>query len=118
MDEEVFSSKGEPSKLSEEEMIEEGKAAAILAYIPFMCFIPLIKMKDNSFALRHGKQGLLLLIVEILAIVFLLPKISELFWTAVVILCVIFALVGILYALQGKTWKIPYIGDFADRLKI
>jgi uncharacterized membrane protein len=119
MDEETFStSKGEPTKLSEAEMIEEGKAAAILAYIPFMCFVPLIKMKDNSFAVKHGKQGLLLLIVEILAIVFLLPKISELFWTAVVILCVIFALVGILYALQGKTWKMPYIGDFADKLKI
>ena len=46
--------------LSEEEMIEEGRAAAILGYVPFLCFIPLIRMRHNKFAYRHGKQGLFL----------------------------------------------------------
>ena len=40
----------------EEAMIEEGKAAAILGYVPFLCFIPLIKMRDNPFAFRHGNR--------------------------------------------------------------
>ena len=43
------------SYANEEEMIEEGKAAAILGYVPFLCFIPLIKMRHNKFAFRHGK---------------------------------------------------------------
>jgi fumarate reductase subunit D len=98
--------------------VEEGKVGAILAYIPFMCFVPLIKMRDNPFAVKHGKQGLILFVLEIIAVVFLLPKISDLFWGMVVVLCLVFALVGIFYALQGRTWKIPFIGDFEEKIKI
>lgn len=117
MTEEFFSS-GETGKEDEQKKTEEGKAAAILGYIPFMCFVPLIKMKDNPFAVNHGKQGLILFVIEILAVLFLLPKISDFFWSAVIILCVILALVGILNAVQGKSFKIPYIGDWADKMRI
>jgi len=106
------------SSRSEEEMIQEGKAAAILGYIPFMCFVPLIKMKDNPFAVKHGKQGLVLFFIEIIAVIFLLPKISELFWGMVIVLCLVAALSGILYALQGKEWKIPLVGELGDKLKL
>jgi fumarate reductase subunit D len=99
-------------------MIEEGKAAAILGYIPFMCFVPLVKMKDNPFAFRHGKQGLVLFIIEIIAVIFLLPKISDLVWTVVLVLCLAAAVAGVVFSLQGQEWKIPLIGDWADKLKI
>lgn len=118
MEEPKDSSEKTQKDQEEQKMIEEGKTAAIFGYIPFLCFIPLIKMKDNPFALKHGKQGLILFLIEIIAVVFLLPKISDLFWTAVLILCLVFVLLGILYVLQGKTWKIPYIGDLAEKLKI
>ena len=103
---------------TKKKMIEEGKAAAILGYIPFMCFVPLVKMKDNPFALRHGKQGLVLFIIEIIAVIFLLPKISDLVWGMVLVLCLAAAVAGIIFALQGQEWKIPFIGDLADKLKI
>ena len=67
---------------TKKKMIDEGKAAAILGYIPFMCFVPLVKMKDNPFAFRHGKQGLVLFIIEIIAVIFLLPKIN-LLWSVI-----------------------------------
>jgi len=102
----------------EKEMIEEGKAAAILGYVPFMCFVPLIKMKDNPFAVKHGKQGLILFIIEIVAIIFLLPKISDLFWGMVIVLCLASAVAGIYFAIQGKDWRIPFMGDLADKIKI
>ena len=105
-------------KEKENEMIEEGKTAAVLGYVPFMCFVPLIKMKDNPFALKHGRQGFILFIVEIIAIIFLLPKISDLFWGMVILLCVASAVAGILFAIQGKDWKIPFLGDLADKIKI
>ena len=98
--------------------IEEGKAAAILAYVPFMCFVPLVKMRQNQFALKHGKQGLILFLVEIVALIFLLPKISDLFWGFVIIACLALALAGILYAVQGREWKIPFLGDLADKFRI
>lgn len=104
---------------SEENLIvEEGKAAAILGYIPFLCFVPLIKMRDNPFAVRHGKQGLLLFLIEIVAVFFLFDVISETFWGMVLILAAVVAVVGILYAIQGREFTIPFIGEHADRFKI
>jgi fumarate reductase subunit D len=127
MSEQIFSSDEEKTKgpaeaeidaEKEKEMIEEGKAAAILGYVPFMCFVPLIKMKDNPFAVKHGKQGLILFVIEIIAVIFLLPKISDLFWGMVIVLCLASAVSGIYFAVQGKDWKIPFIGDLADKIKI
>jgi fumarate reductase subunit D len=99
-------------------MVEEGKAAAMLGYIPFMCFVPLVKMKDNPFALKHGKQGLLLFIIEMVAVIFLLPKIGDLLWGAVIVLCLAAAVAGVFFALQGQEWKVPFIGHWADKFKI
>ena len=108
----------QPEAIDPVQEIEEGKTAAILAYVPFMCFVPLVKMKHNRFALRHGKQGLVLFLIEIIALIFLLPKISDLFWGFVIIACLAVAVTGILYAVQGRDWKIPFIGDLADKFKI
>lgn len=102
----------------QEKMIQDGKAAAILGYIPFMCFVPLIKMRDNPFALKHGKQGLLLFALEIIAIIFLFPRISQLFWGMILILCLVSAAAGIVYATQGKDWEIPFIGELGNKLKL
>jgi uncharacterized membrane protein len=104
--------------LNEEEMIEEGRAAAILGYVPFLCFIPLIRMRHNKFAYRHGKQGLFLFFIEILAVFFMIDVISNLFWGVLLILAVGSAIFGIIYAIQGKEFTIPFIGDTADKLKI
>ncbi|MDH4222885.1 MAG: DUF4870 domain-containing protein [candidate division Zixibacteria bacterium] len=110
--------KAENKGLTEEEIIREGKAAAVLGYIPFMCFVPLVKMKDNPYALKHGKQGLLLFFIEILAVFFLLPRISQLFWGMVAVLCLVAAFAGIFNALQGKEWKIPFVGELGDKFKL
>ncbi len=112
------SAQPETDEAARKKMIEEGKAAAMLGYIPFMCFVPLIKMKDNPFAFQHGKQGLILFIIEIIAVIFLLPKISDLIWTVVLVLCLAAAVAGIIFSLQGQDWKIPFIGDLADKIKI
>ncbi|HVP35818.1 MAG TPA: hypothetical protein VMT04_02370 [Terriglobales bacterium] len=110
--------KTDGSDQSQEKMIQEGKAAAILGYIPFMCFVPLTRMRDNPFALKHGKQGLILFVLEILAIIFLFPRISQLFWGMILILCLVSAAAGIIYSTQGKDWKIPFVGELGDRLKL
>jgi uncharacterized membrane protein len=100
------------------DLIEEGKAAAILGYIPFMCFVPLVKMRENPFAVKHGKQGLILFVIEIIAAIFLLPEINFIFWGLVILLCLAAAAAGIFFALQGQDWKIPFIGDLADKIKL
>jgi len=108
----------ETEKLSEEQEIEEGRAAALLAYVPFMCFVPLLKMRHNRFAVRHGKQGLILFLVEILALIFYLPFVSQHFWAFVLILALLASFYGILQVLQGRDWKLPFLGELADRIKL
>ncbi len=98
--------------------IEEGKAAALLAYVPFMCFVPLIKMRHNRFALRHGKQGLILLLIELLAVIFYLPFVSQHFWAFVLILALAASVYGVLQVLQGREWELPYIGRWADKIRL
>lgn len=102
----------------EEKEIEEGKAAALLAYIPFLCFVPLIKMRDNRYAVEHAKQGLVLLMLEIVAAVLLVPRISMTLWQIVLVCCLGLAVAGVVQVLQGRWFKIPLIGDFAEKLKI
>ena len=102
----------------EEKEIDEGKAAALLAYIPFLCFVPLIKMRDNRYAVAHGKQGLVLLLIELVAAVLLVPRISTLIWQLVLVASLGAAIYGVINVLQGRWAKLPLIGDFAERLKV
>ena len=101
------------------EEIEEGRAAAILAYVPFGCFIALVRFRDNSFAVRHGKQGLMLTFFEFLAGLFLIPRLSEYFWVTVVFACLASTVMGIYNALQGREWVVPIVGQwFEEHLDI
>jgi len=101
------------------EEIEEGRAAAILAYVPFGCFIALVRFRGNSFAVRHGKQGLMLTFFEFLAGLFLIPRLSEYFWVTVVFACLASTVMGIYNALQGREWVVPIVGQwFEERLDI
>lgn len=95
--------------------VEEGRGAAILAYVPFGCFVALVRHRDNAFAVKHGKQGLLLTFLELLAGLFLIPRLSEYFWVTVVFACLASAVTGIYFALQGRDWTIPIIGEWFEK---
>jgi fumarate reductase subunit D len=97
---------------------EERRMAAVMAYIPFLCFVPLIKMRDDKYAYFHARQGLVLLFFEIIAFIFSFPHLSQLFWTAMIIGCIGAAIAGIIFAIQGKTHRLPIIGDLADKLRM
>jgi fumarate reductase subunit D len=97
---------------------EERRMAAIMAYIPFLCFIPLIKMRDDPYAYFHARQGLVLFFIEVIAFIFSFPHLSQLFWTVMIVACIGAAVAGIIFAIQGKMYKLPIIGDLADRLRM
>ena len=88
---------------------QEGRLAAIMSYIPFLCFIPLLNMKHNDEARFHARQGVML---------FLIDRISNFVFTAVLIVAVAFSIAGIYFALQGKNYRLPIIGDLAEKFKL
>jgi len=47
--------------------VQDAKFFAAVGYINILCFVPLFLKKDNKFAQFHGKQALVLFILEIAA---------------------------------------------------
>ncbi|HUU45818.1 MAG TPA: hypothetical protein VM118_08795 [Acidobacteriota bacterium] len=105
--------------MTREEIVDEGRGPAILAYVPFGCFVALLHYRENPFAIRHARQGLLLTLLEVLAALFLIPRLSEYFWVTVVFACLASVIVGIYHAVQGKEWTIPFVGKwFEERVNV
>ena len=96
---------------------DEGRIAAIMAYIPILCFVPLLNMRENKEAMFHARQGVLLFIIELIALLFLIDGISDLVFKGVLLLAIALSVVGVYFAFQGKNYKLPIIGDLADKSK-
>ena len=92
--------------------INANKVMAILAYIGILVLIPLFAAKDSKFARFHTNQGLLLFIVALIAGA--ISKVSVIGFIGAIVgfLCFIFAIIGIVYAAQGKAKELPFIGKY------
>ena len=93
------------------EVQDPDKVAAILAYVPFLCFYALFFRKDNAFAFHHGKQGLALFVVELAAVVLR----WNVLWNVVLILIGAIAIWAMVLALRGEEFRIPVISDILDQ---
>ena len=91
---------------------QDEKVLAAIAYIWVLCLVPLLTKKDSEYCQFHAKQGLVLFIASFAVMVLgMIPILGWLIilplgWIAIVILSIL----GIVNALQGKRWKMPYLG--------
>ena len=97
---------------------EEGRMAAIMSYIPFLCFLPLLNMKENKEAQFHARQGFILFLIEIIAVLFLVDGISQFVFQAILIVAAALSVAGVYFALQGKNYKLPIISDLVEKSKL
>lgn len=97
---------------------DDARIAAVMAYVPFLCFIPLLNMRDNKEAQFHARQGVVLFLLELLAGLFLIDGIADFVFKAVLVAAVAFSVAGVYFALQGKKFRLPVIGDLADKTKL
>ncbi len=116
MDEEKVNSEETPIEVTTEpieetEVQEPDKVAAILAYVPFLCFYALFFKKDNAFAYHHGKQGLALFFVELAAVILR----WNVLWNVVLILIGATAVWAMVMALRGEEFRIPVVSDVLDQ---
>lgn len=94
--------------------VEENGVIAAFSYIWAFCFIPLIFRRKSKLAQFHGKQGLLLFAAEILLSWFFpIPIIG---W-ALGFIVMLLAILGVVNALSGNFWEMPFLGKYAKKLK-
>jgi uncharacterized membrane protein len=106
--------------------IEENKVLAAISYLGILVLIPLLMKKESKFVKEHAKQGLVLFIAEIVLwivdlIFAFIPVlgliISILIWIVLVAIGIV-SIIGLIYALQGKFWKMPLVYDWAQSFKL
>lgn len=83
---------------------------AALSYVWIISIIMMIIKKDDQFVVFHAKQGLVLFIASFIGVI---PVIGWFIWIVVVI----FEIIGFIKALSGERYKIPVIGDIAEKIK-
>ena len=100
--------------------IQSNKVMGILAYISWLVLIPLFGARESKFSRFHCNQGIVLAVAEVIAAVVLgildgLPLIGWIFSIAGSLLglfCLLFAVLGIINAANGKAKELPIIGKF------
>jgi uncharacterized membrane protein len=107
----------ENKNVDQNEEIKDAQFFAAIGYISFLCFVPLVLKRENSFAQFHGKQALVLLILEVAAsILKVVPALGDLVFTIAFVVLGIFSLIGITKVLMGERWEIPVVNEIASRM--
>ena len=103
--------------------IRNNKLMAAFAYMGILVLIPIFAAKESKFARFHARQGLLLLMAEIIFSVcyctlsFIVLSVSWRLYSIVRIagmvsyVFLVLAVIGISNAVSGRVKKLPVIGD-------
>lgn len=94
--------------------VSDDRVFATMSYLWALCLIPLLMKRGNAFIQGHAKQGFLLFLFEI--VMWVLMFIPPLYFIGMLV-AVVFSIIGILHALQGKEWEMPVLGVYAKKLK-
>jgi len=95
--------------------IESSRLVAALSYIWILFLIPLLLKRDSKFAQFHAKQGLVLFVIELIAtLIMWIPLVGWLLFVIIIIL----AVAGVIRAYNGEWWKMPYIYNWSEKIKI
>lgn len=91
--------------------IEENRVLAAISYLWIISIIILVIKKDSKFATFHAKQGLILFIAAL--IISWIPVVA---WI-LNILILVAIIIGLTKALDRQWYKLPLIGDLAEKIK-
>lgn len=96
--------------------IDDDRIFAVMAYLFILVFVPLTIRRNDPFVLFHVKQGLVILVGFVLAVI--ATYWSNAFGSLLFLLLLIANVLGLVQALSGRRWKIPLIGDIAHRFTL
>ena len=97
--------------------IADGKVMSILAYIWILFFLPLVGCPQSRFGRFHANQGLLVLICGVIVglistiLGLILPVLGAIIGGILGLVNLVFVILGILNAAQGRAKELPLIGS-------
>ena len=97
----------------------EGKLYAAIGYLSFLFFVPLFLKRDNKFTQFHGRQALVLFILETAAFMLVVvPFVGEVTFRLACFVFGIFSLAGIVKVLMHEYWEMPVIHQIASKITL
>jgi uncharacterized membrane protein len=94
-------------------------ALAVIAYIGILAVISYLLAKDDSYVKFHARQGLVLLIIEVIVwVVFSTFWMLWPLWQIVNLAVLVLSILGIINAAQGKEKELPLVGRFASHIPV
>lgn len=107
------------------EDVENNKVMGILAYFGILFLIPLLAAKDSQYARFHTNQGIVLFIFSVALNIIgngisfvisvtsfgILSFVGTLITGLIGLVCLAFAIVGIVNSCSGEPKKLPIIGN-------
>jgi len=96
--------------------VEDNKIIASLSYIFILCLVPLFLKRKSAYAQFHARQGLTIAVAWFaLWVIGIVPVLGWLIAFFGNILLMIVSIIGIIKALNGEEWKIPYIYEWSKK---
>ncbi len=97
--------------------IDSAKALSAICYVlPIIVLVPLIQ-KDNSYALFHARQVLIMVVLLLgISVLALVPVVGWCFFgPASFVAWLTFAVIGVMNSINGRAQMLPLIGVYGER---
>lgn len=108
---------------------EQDKIMLVLAYFGIFGLIPFLTVKDSPYVRWHARQGLVLLGAEVVVeiglavlgmvmgmIVHVFAPLFGCLSALVALAYIAVAILGMVKAVGGQRWKVPVVGDLAEKM--
>lgn len=92
--------------------VSRSRSVSLLAYIPFLFFLPLVVCPDSRFGKFHANQGLVLFLVWTIigTLLHMIPFIGGLLGKVFALPMLLLMVCGMLRAYGGRAVPLPFIG--------
>ncbi|MBF0355844.1 MAG: hypothetical protein HQL43_11475 [Alphaproteobacteria bacterium] len=88
---------------------------AALGYLGILCFVPLLRCKDDEYVLFHARQGFVLWMWAVLAMFALpIPLAGEIFFSVSMMAILIYMAAGLISVAFRRAWRLPLVATLAD----
>lgn len=99
--------------------ISQNKGITYLSYIGILCLVPLLGKKESKFAQFHAKQGLVMLIGEVVTpIITIIPILGWILGPLLWIFWLVLIIMGLINVSKGEMKELPIVGSFANKFNI